>query len=225
MWSVLKPPALLTICKTEHQTVACKEFNTHTHRVLPQAGLWSVLSNSCPIKCVQDLEALCNASAESPAGWHPEYCNHSPLTPLGIVFVSIIQTEIDHSEFPLTPCIKQHFSSFLRHINNTTALFSTLPHSLCLNPILFHFICVCLQHFLPSLLFSVTLFVSLSIRLFLSLSPVGLLQHLSIDPLKLSLVQVNWQELWFWAIVQLRRCPGGTSTCGALAQVAAETFH
>lgn len=199
-----------------------------------------MLSNSCPVKCGQDLEVLFDASTESPAAWHPEYCNYTLLRSTGDCFC------VYHSDrnrpwwVPLTPCIKQHFSSFLQHINNTTALFShslSQFHSvaliLCLNLILFYFTYLAfpsthpphslfLSHFSPPL-FSLSLSVSQTLPIFLTpgvccstsvLITLNSLQSRSAD-------RYCDSERLFSSRCDLT----GVSTCAALAHVTAETFH
>lgn len=64
-----------------------------------------------------------------------DYCNCSPLTPLGVVFVSIIQTEIDHGEISLLPVSNNTFPSFcnasitLRYFLHTPSLALSLHQS------------------------------------------------------------------------------------------------
>lgn len=141
-----------------------------------QAGLWSLLSNSCSIKCRQALETLCNASTVSPAGGHPKYCNYSSLTVPGDCF-SVCHSDRNRPWFvPLTSLVFPHLFF----------LWFTLSHSFRLCHIFFPFIYVSLSQ--RSSLFPPTFFVSLSASLFQTHSPVGLLHHLSIDHLKLSLV-------------------------------------
>lgn len=89
----------------------------------PLVGLWSLL-NSSPIKCGPDPGELRYSSAESPAGWHPEYCNYCPITLQGIVYLPIIRTEIDRDEF--TPC--KTFPPF-RYTSITLLDFLSISHS------------------------------------------------------------------------------------------------
>lgn len=73
-----------------------------------RAGLWSLLSNSCSIKCRQALETLCNASTVSPAGGHPKYCNYSSFTVPGDCF-SVCHSDRNRPWFvPLTSLVFPH---------------------------------------------------------------------------------------------------------------------
>lgn len=160
--------------------------------------------------------------------------NQSAVTTLLSQLWGLFLCHSDENRPWWVPYIKQHFPSFLKHINNTAVFFSHSPSTPfllslhCCFSSLWHSHTSSLSHLSASIPLSVLPLLTVHHPLPILLTPefVAALRYWSVESL---CSPGSWQAPWFWVIIQLWKYPGGVHLrCRGPVSwpcVMAETFH